>query len=439
MFNTQNRDTDPNDVFSPKASGRGYNRALLLEGNGSAGMEYAGLAANDLGTFTLNNEIASRARAISDNEYEAIKKHTASSSYNEIVYLDNGYKKPLNYHLPIQSNGETNKGRFKKAFSNSLVTPSLGTVKAIDTLTYVKQTTVQQKFYTVDIAKYVPIQVGEAGFMNQIIEYTEYNTADMTDDVNFVGVGTSPKRKSTIEIGLGAIYVPTAFFINELDYNIKDVQEMAAGRVPMSLIQMKERALKRKFDLAHQNVIMNNGLYGSNQYLGLGNLYNTTTGSVTVDTTSLTIPISQLNSSQYETFVGNTIQQYNNNTNGTAMPTTFTIPQSDYINLGGVHVSPTNPFNRKLDDLLGAFKKQTGDENFQILPNKYFEANFNADAKNKYLLYRNDPDTLQAHVPVPYTSTAFNTMNGFEFYSVSYAQICGLVVKRPAEIYYYTF
>jgi hypothetical protein len=75
-----------------------------------------------------------------------------------------------------------------------------------------------------------------------------------------------------------------------------------------------------------------------------------------------------LNSSQYETFVGNTIQQYNNNTNGTAMPTTFTIPQSDYINLGGVHVSPTNPFNRKLDDLLGAFKKQTGDENFQILP-----------------------------------------------------------------------
>jgi hypothetical protein len=80
----------------------------------------------------------------------------------------------------------------------------------------------------------------------------------------------------------------------------------------------------------------------------------------------------------------------------------------------------------------------TANPNFEILPNAYFDKENNSQNKNIYLLLNYDPSVLATSICLPFQSTAFNSLNGFEFQNVEFAQITGVMLKRTAGVYYFT-
>ena len=392
------------------------------------------------------NQVIGRATRLSDTEWSAVRNNAFNDDVSH-VELRNGYKKRAKYNLPITAEftdrGVSVMPNRAKALNNSLtrnntnITPNLGVLQAIDTLTYVKQEVIQQKFYEVDLTKYFPISMGEAGFQRQISQYTQYEMSDMTDFNNFTLTGTTGVQRPKTDIGLSTINLPTLYFINKIDYTVIEVQEMAAGRVPFSAIQLKEGASAKKFVLSHQNLLLNDGAFNNTGVLGLGNLNLTPGANVFTNTTLIPTFIYQMNPTAYQTFVSEVLYSYRLNSANTEYPDTFVIPEAEYFALFSTFVNPNFPMLKMGADLLETFKSTTKNPNFQILPNAYFDAPKNAENRHKYALYRNAPDVLEAYNPVPYQSTAFQSMNGFEFESVNFAQVTGLLLKRDRAFMYF--
>jgi hypothetical protein len=92
--------------------------------------------------------------------------------------------------------------------------------------------------------------------------------------------------------------------------------------------------------------------------------------------------------------------------------------------------------------LLNAFKEVTRNPNFKILPCAYADQANNSTVSglntNIYTLMRYDEDSVRMDVPVPYTNTLQNTINGFQFQNVGYGQYTGVLAYRPLEMLYFT-
>ena len=55
---------------------------------------------------------------------------------------------------------------------------------------------------------------------------------------------------------------------------------------------------------------------------------------------------------------------------------------------------------------------------------------------NRYMLYRNDPETVRLGIPCQFTLLNPNTANNYQWKGVAYGQYTGVQCYRPAEIYY---
>jgi hypothetical protein len=127
----------------------------------------------------------------------------------------------------------------------------------------------------------------------------------------------------------------------------------------------------------------------------------------------------------------------------TAYPTHLIMPESDFNGLAA-QMSVTYPLRTKISLLEEAFKLISMNPNFKILPVAYADAAFHPNTpgiagKNVYALYNFDPNSIVMNIPVDYTNTAQNTLNGFNFQSVGYGQFTGVTVYRPLEIQYFTY
>lgn len=431
-----------NDINRDKETSRNFNKAvnILASTTNAYGSVYGTSICN------ASNAVIGRARTFTKKEYEAIRDNAFNDNTPHIE-LSDGFKRFSKYNLPLTAPRVNEKGRIqlleKRSNSflsrnNTNITPNLGVLQTIDTLTYVKQTIVQQKFYEVNLTDYVPVTAGEGGFQRQITEYTSFMTSDMVDKANFSLTGTRAVQRARTDIAFSTINLPTVYYINEVDYTVIEVQELAAGRLPMSAIELKESAAAKKFFLSHQNMILNDGIFNNTGILGLGNLNLTPGASVLTNTTLIPGFIYNMTPTQYQTLVSQILEVYRQNSNYTEMPDTFVVPEAEFWGLFGAFVNPAFPVNKMGEDLLNTFKRSTKNDNFQILPNAYFDAGNNAENLYKYALYRNARDVLETYAPVPYQSTAFQTMNGFDFASINFAQVTGLLLKRDRAFVYFT-
>ena len=60
-------------------------------------------------------------------------------------------------------------------------------------------------------------------------------------------------------------------------------------------------------------------------------------------------------------------------------------------------------------------------------------------AVQRYVLLRKDADTLAMNIPVDYTSTLANSINGFNWQNAAYGQFTGVTVFLPKEVLYFDF
>ncbi len=309
---------------------------------------------------------------------------------------------------------------------------SLGMQYTIDTLTFIRKKTVQQKFYEIEFGNYVPVSVSEAAFFQNVTTNLVMNSfGDFTQgDLN---EGTYNARLATADVGITPVTqiiknwgVGTGYTIIEIE------QALMSGN--WDVIASRQKSRKMMWDLGLQRVAFL-GHPTDPRIVGLLN-----NSGINVSTTVVPVSISAMSSAQFATFVATLLAAYLANNNNTALPTHFAIPLSDYVGLA-TPVASGFPFNSKLEYLQNAFKAIVKG-GVEIYPLAYCDSTYNAgvtgiDGVDRYVLYRNDEDSLLMQIPVDLTVTQAGTYNNFNFEDAGYGQYGGVQQFRSLETMYF--
>ena len=309
---------------------------------------------------------------------------------------------------------------------DSLMLNDVGMSQVIDTLTYVSGKLVEQKFYEIPFADYVPTVIGEGAFSDEMLYYTNFADSEGFE----TGLVSNTGRTASLEqvdTHYEAIKGKPQFWAKKTNYTVLELKQALKMQNLPSLIERREKVRQKEWQLGIQKVAFL-GVTGQSE----GLLNNS---SITADTSTLTVKLSAATSSQLNSFVSTIVGLYVANTAGVILPDTFVIPLSDYVGLGST-VDASFPIKTKMDFLMEAFKGATGNENFKILPCFYCDkANYDG-TNNVYALYHRDEEDLVYNINVDYTVTQFASRDNFNWESAGYGQFTPVIFKRPETIYY---
>lgn len=305
---------------------------------------------------------------------------------------------------------------------------SAGFKYLIDTLSFIRSQVKEQKFFEVAPADFLPVETGEAAWSDEIVQNGEFLTGGnfFEGDIDLGG-----SRIASVDATIAPNRMPVGTWRKKAGWTIAEAAK-AANAGNWDPIESKLKALKKNWDLGIQNLAFL-GRPGDSVMTGLLN-----NSEVTINTTLITEEIGSMSDSEFQTFVGAFLNAYYENGNMTALPDTFAIPTGDYFSLGSA-ASATYPNITKLEYLSNILKKMTRNENAEILPLAYCEATMNLSAgvnKDRYVLYRRDPDTLSMSIPVDLTMLDARSVNGFDWEQLAYGQYSGVMVHRPREVLY---
>ena len=294
----------------------------------------------------------------------------------------------------------------------------------IDSLTYIRSQVVKQRFYEISVADYLPMDVGEAAWKSQIVQNREFYTgANFEDGLTDQGFGRTPQASAALD----QITMPTQLWAMKAVWNISEIME-AANVGNWDIVEAKLRSLKKMWDLGIQKTA----------FVGCGGLLTgfLNNAEVNINTALIGEDISGMSDTEFQAFVKGVLTAYFANSNYTRdNPDTFVMPSSDYLGLASA-ASATFPNISKLEYLENSFKKMTRNDGFKILSLVYSQSDKNPEGKDRYVLYRNDPDTLKMTIPVDLTMNQAYTVDGFNFEQKAYGQFSGVLVNRPREILY---
>lgn len=317
-----------------------------------------------------------------------------------------------------------------KVHLNSLNITASGYEYAITTLTQIKSQIIQQKFYEINPSDFMPVVVGEGSFMKELVFNSVYSNGDDFE----TGIVDSSRPSNDVpntDIEIIAHPISIVTWNKGFGYSVIELQQASRGNV--DLIMAKEKSRKLNWDLGIQRT----AFLGSKTKPAITGLYNIE--SVNTDTSFIGAPISSLDAAAFQTFVAGIIRKYLANCNNTTMPNTFLMPLADFVGMGAA-ASATFPNISKLEYLLNMFKVITANPNFKISTTAYGDRSRNAEASidtYRYILYKNDAETLEMNIPVAYTTTAFGTPDGFNFKNIAMGQFSGVYGKHPQEILYF--
>lgn len=309
---------------------------------------------------------------------------------------------------------------------------TLGFDLPITTLTAISKSVVEQKFFEIRPSEYMPVRVGENAWSDQILTYLGYNVAGDFEAGN-LNTGSNNSRLAQADAGVTGVYNPVQDWAATISWTYIDLRK-AAKSGNWDLIAQKERSRKTMWDLGIQKIAFL-GSTSNAAFMG----YLTQTG-VNSNTALITEYLSGMDATEFAAFVAGVVGAYRSNCNYTAWPSQFIIPEADWTGLstlvpGTVGTYPIS----KIDYLLNAFKAVTGNQNFKILPCAYADQARNADSidTNRYVLSNYNEDSGRMDIPVDYTNTLQNTLNGFQFESAAYGEYTGYLAYRPLEMLYF--
>lgn len=305
---------------------------------------------------------------------------------------------------------------------------SAGFRYAIDTMSYIRSKIIKQIFYEIAVGDYIPVDVGEAAWKSEIIQNGEYLVGGSFFDGE-VDMGGSGVAK--VDTALVPNRMPVRTWRKKTSWTIAEVA-MAANAGNWDVVEGKMAALKKDWDLGVQQL----GFLGRPGDTVMTGLLNN--AEININTTLISAPISGLSAANFQTFVAAVLAAYMANANYTIFPDTFIMPMTDYLGMGAASSSDF-PIGSKIDYLQKMFAQVTKNPNFQILPLAYSDSARNASAgisKNRYVLYRKNPDTLSLALPVDFTMVEPRTLNSFDWEQLAYGQFSGVLINRKREVLY---
>lgn len=303
----------------------------------------------------------------------------------------------------------------------------------IQTTTQIRAKTVDQKFYKVSLADKVPVEVGEAAWMENIKTNLVFQ-AGQDFESGIMGTGVSGAKIPKVEVATAPKTQVIKTWAKGYDYSVPEVNKALALN-NWDVVSAKMKALKENWDLGLQKTAFL-GLKSDPNILGL----LTQTNLSVSDTTTIPVNISSMTYQQIQTMVSVMLENYYANTNFTEMPDAWEIPADDFYGLGAF-VNPQFPTRTILSFLKEWLQEMTGNPNFLIYPLAYGMAVNNkgyvsVSGKSRYVLYRRDPETLRMDIPVDFILGAPNTSDNFMWNGVGYGQFTGVTVFREPEVYY---
>ena len=308
--------------------------------------------------------------------------------------------------------------------------PSAGYQYLITTLSYIREKVIEQKFYEVAPGDYLPMDVGEAAWMEEIVQNLSFNTGGSFYDGDVDTQGDT-SRLAAVGAKLAPIRMPVKTWAKGTNWTIMEISKAAAAN-NWDVVESKLKSLKKNWDLGIQETAF------------LGHPDGTVTGllndsEVNINTTLITSQLSGMSETDFTAVIGGLLPAYFANSNSTQLPDTFIIPTDDYLGLGSPY-SETYPMISKLEYLEDALKKMTGNPNFSVLPLAYSQSAINASrgiTQNRYVLYKRDADDLSMSIPVDFTMLEADTQNKINWQQAAYGQYSGVLINRKRGVLYF--
>lgn len=301
----------------------------------------------------------------------------------------------------------------------------------IRTTSEIRSRIIEQKFYKVAPADYLDIDVGEAAWKEEIVQNISYDNAGdfFQGDVDTMqGNG----RIAEVDTMIAPIRMPTQIWAKGVSWNVSQISQAAASS-NWDVVESKMKSLKKNWDLGIQEI----AFLGHPVIAAMTGLLNN--AEVTINTTLITTPISSMTPTQFTSFLSGLLNAYFANSNSTELPDILAMPTNDYLGLSIPYneAYPAGP--SRLEYMLNALRKMTRNPNFEILPLAYCQSAVNAKrgiSKNRYALYKKDPETLSMSIPVDFSMFEAGTANNIFWQQPAMGQYSGVLVNRPPEVLY---
>lgn len=306
---------------------------------------------------------------------------------------------------------------------------SAGYKYVIDTLSYIRSSVIKQVFYEINMADYVPMDVGEA-WTEEIIQNLVFQTGGGFYDGD-VDTMSGSGRIASVDAALAPNRMPVKTWAKAANWTIFEIAKAAAAN-NWDAVSSKLEALKKNWDLGIQETCF----LGHPSIATMSGLLNDS--EVNINTTLIPADLSAMSTAQLTAFIGGLLPAYYANSNSTRLPDTFIIPTNDYLGLG-VPYESTFPNISRLEFLQNALQKLTGNPGFKVLPLTYAQDDINSDRginKDRYVLYRKDPETLSMSIPIDFTMLEAKSTNDINWQQASYGQYSGVLINRKREVLY---
>ncbi len=320
-----------------------------------------------------------------------------------------------------------------KNANGSVSDQALGYQYTIQTTTFIRAEVIKQKFYEIPVADFVPVVVGTGAFLEDIKTNLQFDLmGDFESGIQ--GTASGPTQVAQVEVGTSPKTAKVKTWAYGYQYNTIEVEKALASN-NWNVIEGKMGALKKRWDLGIQKIAFL-GMHSDAAVPGL--LSNS---DITVNTAIITSKISELSADNFQTFVATVLGAYFTNSGSTVLPDTFVMPMADYLGMTAA-ASSTFPMISKLEYLLKAFREATMNPNFKIKGLAYCDKANNAGfwaalGTNRYVLYRNDAETLKMDIPVPFILNPAATADNFNWNGVSLGQFTGTIIYRNPEVLYF--
>lgn len=307
------------------------------------------------------------------------------------------------------------------------VSERYGYLVPMTTLTAVLKSLASQKFYEIPVNDYLPVRVGtEAAWARDMLMFRSFQIGGDFEK-GYIETGNEGRLAST-DVTLDAVRVPIRTWAKELTWSIADVAEAARTGI-WDIVTQKEKARRTNWNLGIQKTAFLGSRDGKMEGLA-------TLSDVNINTTLVPANLPQMTDAEFTAFVGNLVGAYLQNNDYTQMPNRLYIPLKDFVALNNA-TSIAFPIKSKIEYLRDALRATAG-QDFEIKPLAYLQTE-KSDGKlnaDRYILMRYDEEVARFEIPVDYTVTVPNSIEGWTIRNAAYGQHSGVLSARPQEILY---
>ena len=309
--------------------------------------------------------------------------------------------------------------------------PTAGVVQTVDTITDIVSGVVETKYYELagqKLTDFINIDAsGRGAYMGTISQFVDAYVGAPFEQCIINPASTGIHNDATADIAVDMIQAKNNFYRQKYSVSNEELKMAAANRVAFDVIEQKEKARKKNWDLGLQRVLFN-GLNDGRTY----GLLNQT--GVTVNTSLLPKATNAMTVAQLQTFAGGALAAAFANSNQTIMPNRWLMPTSEYMALG-VPYGSTFGMPTVKEVLEKAFIAAGAPSDFKIVHAKYCEG-IGGQSKGRHVFYNTDEDNIIMHTPKPYTPHPLYAQGALDMVSDAEGQFTGVWVKRAGSVLY---